>query len=138
MTISWYTILCFLRFILLHRSHPQEFGINIIGEDNKTIIHYEVAARVHCVFTEEDAARVAGAQNLPTFPGDPSESQPGTSGPGQTRTENEGQAVSTQETPGSEALQDTPQQQHKHGLVAGDSVGACRSIPKESHRLLHS
>ncbi|KAG1845605.1 SMAD/FHA domain-containing protein [Suillus tomentosus] len=32
-----------------------EFGIDIIGEDNKTTIHHKVAARVMCVFTDEDA-----------------------------------------------------------------------------------
>ncbi|TEB19569.1 hypothetical protein FA13DRAFT_1758105 [Coprinellus micaceus] len=36
-----------------------EFGIDIVGEDNKTIIHHKVAARVVCVFSEQDAA-VAG------------------------------------------------------------------------------
>ncbi|KIM91800.1 hypothetical protein PILCRDRAFT_55877, partial [Piloderma croceum F 1598] len=32
-----------------------EFGIDIVGEDNKTIIHHKVAARVVCVFSEQDA-----------------------------------------------------------------------------------
>jgi len=32
-----------------------EFGIDIVGEDNKTIIHHKVAARIACVFTAEDA-----------------------------------------------------------------------------------
>ncbi|KAI8986822.1 hypothetical protein BD414DRAFT_515051 [Trametes punicea] len=32
-----------------------EFGIDIVGEDNKTIVHHKVAARVVCVFTELDA-----------------------------------------------------------------------------------
>lgn len=36
-----------------------EFGIDIIGEDNKTTIHHKVAARVMCVFTEEDAQHAA-------------------------------------------------------------------------------
>ncbi|KAM6493707.1 hypothetical protein JOM56_010068, partial [Amanita muscaria] len=31
-----------------------EFGIDIIGEDNKTINHHKVAARVVCVFNEQD------------------------------------------------------------------------------------
>jgi hypothetical protein len=35
---------------------PQEFGIDIVGEDNKTLIHQKVAARVICVFNEADAA----------------------------------------------------------------------------------
>ncbi|KAI0051381.1 hypothetical protein FA95DRAFT_1676087 [Auriscalpium vulgare] len=43
-----------------------EFGIDIVGEDNKTIIHHKVAARAVCVFTEADAsiaARVEQHQN---------------------------------------------------------------------------
>ncbi|KAI0659051.1 hypothetical protein C8Q70DRAFT_1054345 [Cubamyces menziesii] len=32
-----------------------EFGIDIVGEDNKTIVHHKVAARVVCVFSELDA-----------------------------------------------------------------------------------
>ncbi|KAF8548614.1 hypothetical protein OG21DRAFT_1560880 [Imleria badia] len=58
-----------------------EFGIDIIGEDNKTTIHHKVAARVLCIFTEEDtqdAARVERMQNPPALPGGPS--QPSTSG----------------------------------------------------------
>ncbi|KAH9925043.1 uncharacterized protein BXZ73DRAFT_34439, partial [Epithele typhae] len=31
-----------------------EFCINIIGKDNKTIVHCKIAARVVCVFTEID------------------------------------------------------------------------------------
>lgn len=40
-----------------------EFGIDIVGEDNKTIIHHKVAARVVCVFSEQDAA-VAGRAEI--------------------------------------------------------------------------
>lgn len=50
----------------------QEFGIDIIGEDNKTTIHHKVAARVMCVFTEEDAqlaARLEQMQNSTGHPG---------------------------------------------------------------------
>ncbi|KAI5116796.1 hypothetical protein M0805_001798 [Coniferiporia weirii] len=32
-----------------------EFGIDIVGEDNRTIIHHKVAARVTCIFNVEDA-----------------------------------------------------------------------------------
>jgi hypothetical protein len=39
-----------------------EFGIDIVGEDNKTIIHHKVTARVVCVFTEQDAAVAARAE----------------------------------------------------------------------------
>ncbi|KAG6329928.1 hypothetical protein ID866_9162 [Astraeus odoratus] len=49
-----------------------EFGIDIIGEDNKTTIHHKVAARVMCVFTEEDAqlaARLEQMQSNPSHPG---------------------------------------------------------------------
>jgi hypothetical protein len=40
-----------------HRS--QEFGIDIVSEDNRTIVHHKVAARVYCVFNAEDAAQSA-------------------------------------------------------------------------------
>lgn len=48
----------------------QEFGIDIVGEDNKTIVHHKVAARVVCVFTDQDAqaaARAEAQQNPPTY-----------------------------------------------------------------------
>jgi hypothetical protein len=32
----------------------KEFGIDIVGEDNKTIIFHKVAARVICIFSEQD------------------------------------------------------------------------------------
>lgn len=32
-----------------------EFGIDIVGDDNKTIIHHKVACRVYLVITAEDA-----------------------------------------------------------------------------------
>ncbi|KAH9939172.1 hypothetical protein B0H21DRAFT_698552 [Amylocystis lapponica] len=47
-----------------------EFGIDIVGEDNKSIIHHKVAARVVCVFTEQEAqaaARVEAQQNTPAY-----------------------------------------------------------------------
>ena len=40
----------------------QEFGIDIVGEDNKTIIYHKVAARVVCVFNEQDAQVAARAE----------------------------------------------------------------------------
>jgi hypothetical protein len=58
----------------------QEFGIDIVGEDNKTIVHHKVAARVVCVFTEQEAqlaARVESHQNPPSLSTLPS--QPGSS-----------------------------------------------------------
>ncbi|KIY43423.1 hypothetical protein FISHEDRAFT_10481, partial [Fistulina hepatica ATCC 64428] len=39
-----------------------EFGIDIVGEDNKTIIHHKVAARVLCIFNEHDAQIAARAE----------------------------------------------------------------------------
>ncbi|KAB5592829.1 cell cycle arrest in response to pheromone-like protein [Ceratobasidium theobromae] len=36
-----------------------EFGIDIVGEDNKTIIHHKVATRVYVVLTPEDAQAAA-------------------------------------------------------------------------------
>ncbi|WWD21686.1 hypothetical protein CI109_106172 [Kwoniella shandongensis] len=33
-----------------------EFGIDIVSEDNRTIVHHKVAAKVYCVFGPEDAA----------------------------------------------------------------------------------
>ncbi|KAF8547029.1 hypothetical protein OG21DRAFT_1517678 [Imleria badia] len=98
-----------------------EFGIDIIGDDNKTIIHHKIVARVLCMFTEEDvrdAARIERMQNMPTVPGSPA--QPGTSGPERTQTEKRRQAVSTPEALGSETPQDTPQQQHEQVSIAGD------------------
>ncbi|KAF8315405.1 hypothetical protein DL93DRAFT_2196684 [Clavulina sp. PMI_390] len=36
-----------------------EFGIDIVGEDNKTIIHHKVAATVFCVITPDDYAQLS-------------------------------------------------------------------------------
>ncbi|KIJ46041.1 hypothetical protein M422DRAFT_250468 [Sphaerobolus stellatus SS14] len=36
-----------------------EFGIDIVGEDNKTIVHHKVIARVTCILTPEDALTAA-------------------------------------------------------------------------------
>ena len=36
-----------------------EFGIDIIAEDSKSIVHHKVAAKVYCVFNAEDAAASA-------------------------------------------------------------------------------
>ena len=72
--------------------YAQEFGIDIIGEDNKTTIHHKVAARVRCVFTEEDAQDAARVERLqsPSVPGGP---QPGTSGAASQFSFAQGQAV---------------------------------------------
>ena len=39
----------------LHNEDMVEFGIDIIGDDSKTIIHHKVACRVYLVITAEDA-----------------------------------------------------------------------------------
>ncbi|TDL24867.1 hypothetical protein BD410DRAFT_785591 [Rickenella mellea] len=52
-----------------------EFGIDIVGEDNKTIIHHKVAARVTCILTAEDA--VAASRDSYQF--QPQSQQPGSS-----------------------------------------------------------
>ncbi|KAI0777539.1 hypothetical protein BD413DRAFT_467114 [Trametes elegans] len=39
-----------------------EFGIDIVGDDNKTIVHHKVAARVVCVFSELDAQAAQRAE----------------------------------------------------------------------------
>jgi hypothetical protein len=40
----------------------KEFGIDIVGEDNKTIIRHKVAAHVLCVLSEQDAHVAAHAE----------------------------------------------------------------------------
>ncbi|KAJ7641378.1 hypothetical protein FB45DRAFT_900052 [Roridomyces roridus] len=61
-----------------------EFGIDIVGEDNKTIIHHKVAARVTCVFNEQQVAMAARAeqqqQNQGQYSQSPMLSQPGPAG----------------------------------------------------------
>lgn len=52
-----------------------EFGIDIIGEDNKTTIHHKVAARVMCVITEEDAQLAARLEQMQNSTGHPGLSQ---------------------------------------------------------------
>jgi hypothetical protein len=47
--------------VLVLTNIPKEFGIDIVGEDNKTIIHDKVAARVVCVTSEHDAQVAARA-----------------------------------------------------------------------------
>ncbi|KAJ7594070.1 hypothetical protein C8J56DRAFT_427278 [Mycena floridula] len=39
-----------------------EFGIDIVGEDNKTVIHHKVAARVVCIFNEQDVQMASRAE----------------------------------------------------------------------------
>jgi hypothetical protein len=40
-------------------SPPQEFGIDIVSEDNKTVVHRKVAAKAYCVFNVDDAGMSA-------------------------------------------------------------------------------
>ncbi|KAJ7186717.1 hypothetical protein C8R46DRAFT_1057823 [Mycena filopes] len=56
-----------------------EFGIDIVGEDNKTIIHHKVAARVSCIFTEQQA-RTDQQQNQGQYSQSPMLSQSGPPG----------------------------------------------------------
>ncbi|KZP08408.1 hypothetical protein FIBSPDRAFT_761441 [Athelia psychrophila] len=39
-----------------------ECGIDIVGDDNKTVTHHKVTARVVCVFSEQDANVAAHAE----------------------------------------------------------------------------
>ncbi|KAF9530308.1 hypothetical protein CPB83DRAFT_851363 [Crepidotus variabilis] len=39
-----------------------EFGIDIVGDDNKSVVHHKVAARVVCIFSEQDAQVAARAE----------------------------------------------------------------------------
>jgi hypothetical protein len=55
----------------------KEFGIDIVDEDKKTIIHHNFATRVVCVFSETDLQVVACAEQyqrgcmLPSIPPKP-------------------------------------------------------------------
>ncbi|KZV94810.1 SMAD/FHA domain-containing protein, partial [Exidia glandulosa HHB12029] len=57
----------------LHTDDIVEFGIDIVGEDNKTIIHHKVASRCTCILSHDDAQSFAAhhpnanfsAQNQP-------------------------------------------------------------------------
>jgi hypothetical protein len=40
----------------------QELDIDIVGEDNKTIIHHKVATRIVCVSNEQDVQVAAHAE----------------------------------------------------------------------------
>ncbi|KAG1791173.1 SMAD/FHA domain-containing protein, partial [Suillus plorans] len=63
-----------------------EFGIDISGEDNKTTIHHKVAARIMCVFTDEDVHLAARIEVIPSStslpPNIPSVLPPATSSSG--------------------------------------------------------
>ncbi|KAJ4471977.1 hypothetical protein J3R30DRAFT_3522382 [Lentinula aciculospora] len=59
-----------------------EFGIDIVGEDNKTIVHHKVAARVVCIFSEQDAQMAARAEQhqMQQFAGPSSSLSPASNG----------------------------------------------------------
>jgi hypothetical protein len=33
----------------------QEFGIDIVSEDNRTVVHYKVSCKAYCVWNVDDA-----------------------------------------------------------------------------------
>ncbi|KAJ3713787.1 SMAD/FHA domain-containing protein [Lentinula raphanica] len=43
----------------LHSDDVVEFGIDIVGEDNTTVVRHKVAARVMCILSEQDAQMAA-------------------------------------------------------------------------------
>ncbi|KAJ3777088.1 hypothetical protein EV361DRAFT_944381 [Lentinula raphanica] len=69
----------------LHSDDIVEFGIDIVGEDNKTIVHHKVAARVMCILSEQDAQMAARAeqhqmQQMQQFAGPSSSLSPAANG----------------------------------------------------------
>lgn len=51
--------------VQLHSEDIVEFGIDIASDDNKTIMHHKVAAKLHLALTAEEAQALA--KNMPTF-----------------------------------------------------------------------
>lgn len=49
----------------LHTDDNVEFGIDIVSDDNKTIVHHKVAAKVFLVLSNEDAA--ASTRSVPSL-----------------------------------------------------------------------
>ncbi|KAJ3760500.1 hypothetical protein EV360DRAFT_93552 [Lentinula raphanica] len=43
----------------LHSDDVVEFGIDIVGEDDTTIVRHKVAARVMCILSEQDVQKAA-------------------------------------------------------------------------------
>lgn len=43
----------------------QEFGIDIVGEDNKTVVHHKVSSKAFVVFTQQDVE--ASARELQAY-----------------------------------------------------------------------
>jgi hypothetical protein len=110
--------------LLVTSYHAQEFGIDIVGEDNKTIIHHKVAARVVCVFSEQDVQAAARAEQhqssgLVAIP-----SQAGSSG-----ASNSFNFAGTQSVPSSSQRRPTLQQQ---GLAGMGGMGGSMRPPGKS------
>ncbi|KAI5453359.1 hypothetical protein NCC49_005838 [Naganishia albida] len=74
-----------------------EFGIDIISEDNKTIVHHKVSAKAYCVFTVDDAG-LSARELTQYYPHDPRTQM----GP-QRRNGNPG-PLQTGQAPGGQAL----------------------------------
>ncbi|KAJ7119431.1 hypothetical protein C8R44DRAFT_788052 [Mycena epipterygia] len=98
-----------------------EFGIDIVGEDNKTIIHHKVAARVSCVFTEQQVAMAARAeQQQGQYSQSPMLSQPSPAG-----------SSSFNFAPGGTQGQRRPQMPHQ-GLNGMGGMGGSMRPPGKS------
>ncbi|KAJ6589137.1 hypothetical protein B0H19DRAFT_1103020 [Mycena capillaripes] len=96
-----------------------EFGIDIVGEDNKTIIHHKVAARVSCIFNEQQA-RTDQQQNQGQYGQSPMLAQPGPPG-----------SASFNFAPGGPQAQRRPQMPHQ-GLNGMGGMGASMRPPGKS------
>ncbi|KAJ7603989.1 hypothetical protein DFH06DRAFT_1487894 [Mycena polygramma] len=96
-----------------------EFGIDIVGEDNKTIIHHKVAARVSCIFNEQQA-RTDQQQNQGQYTQSPMHAQAGPPNPS-----------SFNFSPGGSQGQRRPQMPHQ-GLNGMGGMGASMRQPGKS------
>ncbi|KAG5340641.1 hypothetical protein C0989_000896 [Termitomyces sp. Mn162] len=107
-----------------------EFGIDIVGDDNKTIIHHKVAARVVCVFTEQDvqvAARIEQI-NQHSVQQYQSSATPGPSHPGPHSTQPNGASSSFPFAPGQQRRPQIAQ----HGLAGMGGMGGSLRPPGKS------
>ncbi|KAF7326400.1 Glycosyltransferase family 69 protein [Mycena venus] len=103
----------------LHTDDIVEFGIDIVGEDNKTIIHHKVAARVSCIFNEQQA-RADQQQNQGQYSQSSMLPQAGPQG-----------ASSFNFAPGGPQGQRRPQMPHQ-GLNGMGGMGASMRAPGKS------
>jgi len=63
MTLLYVPSTCFQCHTQLRKTpFNQEFGIDVVGEDNKTIIHHKVTACVLCVLNKQDTQAAAHAE----------------------------------------------------------------------------